>query len=188
MRSRIPKGLVPQRLALALATVGNEPRNQCNARRSDDEGRVRGRHQGQEAWLGRSSDIAARYGGQANAVATLSKKCVKAEKERSDGADVPNPPDKISDADLKAAVEYIPRAIGRRKLGEPSVRPFCFGRQGGYRGQHGPISSGGRQTFTSGTAFRDGPASVWLGILPRLACRFLKVLWRGDRRDQRPAC
>jgi len=53
-------------------------------------------------------DIAAKYKGQADAVAKLS------EKVRKGGQGVwgpvpmsPNPPDKISDADLKAAVEFI---------------------------------------------------------------------------------
>lgn len=53
-------------------------------------------------------DVAAKYKGQANAVAALT------EKVRKGGSGVwgpvpmsPNPPDKISDADLKAAVEFI---------------------------------------------------------------------------------
>ena len=53
-------------------------------------------------------DVAAKYKGQADAVAKLS------EKVRKGGQGVwgpvpmsPNPPDKISDADLKAAVEFI---------------------------------------------------------------------------------
>ena len=53
-------------------------------------------------------DIAAKYKGQADAVAKLS------EKVRKGGSGVfgpvpmaPNPPDKISDADLKAAIEQI---------------------------------------------------------------------------------
>ncbi len=53
-------------------------------------------------------DIAARYKGKADAVAAL------AEKSRKGGSGVwgpvpmpPNTPDKISDADLKAAVEWI---------------------------------------------------------------------------------
>ena len=53
-------------------------------------------------------DIAAKYKGQADAVASLSGKV------RAGGKGVwgpipmsPNPPDKIADADLKAAVEWI---------------------------------------------------------------------------------
>jgi cytochrome c len=53
-------------------------------------------------------DIAAKYKGQADVVAKLS------EKVRKGGSGVfgpvpmaPNPPDKISDADLKAAIEQI---------------------------------------------------------------------------------
>jgi cytochrome c len=53
-------------------------------------------------------DIAAKYKGQADAVANLSAKV------RKGGSGVfgpvpmaPNPPDKISDADLKAAIEQI---------------------------------------------------------------------------------
>ncbi len=53
-------------------------------------------------------DIAAKYKGQADAVATLSAKV------RAGGKGVwgpipmsPNPPDKITDADLKGAVEWI---------------------------------------------------------------------------------
>lgn len=53
-------------------------------------------------------DIAAKYKGQADAAATLGGKV------RAGGKGVwgpipmsPNPPDKISDADLKAAVEWI---------------------------------------------------------------------------------
>jgi len=53
-------------------------------------------------------DIAAKYKGQADAVAKLS------DKVRKGGSGVfgpvpmaPNPPDKISDADLKAAIELI---------------------------------------------------------------------------------
>ncbi len=53
-------------------------------------------------------DIAAKYKGQADAVSVLSAKV------RAGGKGVwgpipmsPNPPDKISDADLKAAVEWI---------------------------------------------------------------------------------
>lgn len=53
-------------------------------------------------------DVAAKYKGQADAVAVLMAKV------RKGGSGVwgpvpmsPNPPDKISDADLKAAVEYI---------------------------------------------------------------------------------
>ena len=53
-------------------------------------------------------DVAAKYKSQADAVAKLS------EKVRKGGAGVwgpvpmsPNPPDKISDADLKAAIEWV---------------------------------------------------------------------------------
>ncbi len=56
-------------------------------------------------------DIAARYKGQADAVTRLS------EKVRKGGAGVfgpvpmaPNPPDKINDADLKGAIEFILKA------------------------------------------------------------------------------
>ena len=59
-------------------------------------------------WSGPSfKDIAARYKGQAGAVAVLSKKVREGGKGTRTCTDVPNPPDKISDADLKAAVEYI---------------------------------------------------------------------------------
>lgn len=53
-------------------------------------------------------DVAAKYKGQADAVAKLS------EKVRKGGSGVwgpvpmaPNPPDKINDADLKASIEWI---------------------------------------------------------------------------------
>lgn len=53
-------------------------------------------------------DIAARYKGQANAVTTLSKKVREGGKGTFGPVPMsPNPPDKISDTDLKAAVEYI---------------------------------------------------------------------------------
>ncbi|MBL8309239.1 MAG: c-type cytochrome [Burkholderiales bacterium] len=53
-------------------------------------------------------DIAARYKGHANAVATLTDKVRKGGKGSFGPIPMsPNPPDKISDAELKAAVEYI---------------------------------------------------------------------------------
>lgn len=53
-------------------------------------------------------DIAAKYKGQANAVATLSDKVRKGGKGSFGPIPMsPNGPDKISDADLKAAVEFI---------------------------------------------------------------------------------
>ena len=66
-------------------------------------------HQKDKKLVGPSfKDIAAKYKGQADAVAKL------ADKVRKGGAGVwgpvpmaPNPPDKINDADLKAAIELI---------------------------------------------------------------------------------
>ena len=66
-------------------------------------------HQKDKKLVGPSyKDVAAKYKGQADAVAKLT------EKVRKGGAGVwgpvpmsPNPPDKISDADLKAAIEWV---------------------------------------------------------------------------------
>ena len=53
-------------------------------------------------------DIAAKYKGQADAVAKLSDKVRKGDSGVFGPVPMaPNPPDKISDADLKAAIELI---------------------------------------------------------------------------------
>ncbi len=53
-------------------------------------------------------DIAAKYKGQASAVAMLTEKSRKGGKGNFGQIPMPaNPPEKISDADLKAAVEWI---------------------------------------------------------------------------------
>ena len=93
-------------LALALPAVAAPPEEAMN------KAGCMACHAKDKKLVGPSfKDIAARYKGQSDAVGKL------AEKVRKGGSGVfgpvpmaPNPPDKINDADLKGAIEFILKA------------------------------------------------------------------------------
>jgi len=109
MRSRIPKGLAAAAIGTMLATVGTSPAISATPEEAMTKAGCVACHTKDKKLVGPSfKDIAARYKGQANAVTTLSKKVREGGKGTFGPVPMsPNPPDKISDTDLKAAVEYI---------------------------------------------------------------------------------
>ncbi len=96
-------------LAVAMATFATCPALGATAEEAMAKAGCVACHTKDKKVVGPSyKEIAARYKGQANVIATLTDKVRKGGKGSFGQIPMsPNPPDKISDADLKAAVEYI---------------------------------------------------------------------------------
>ena len=109
MKSCVPKGLVTTAIAALLVASGASPVISATPEEAMTKAGCVACHVKDKKLVGPSfKDIAARYKGQAGAVAVLSKKVREGGKGTFGPVPMsPNPPDKISDADLKAAVEYI---------------------------------------------------------------------------------